>query len=89
MSAKRPWEAGTGAWVAFRDEPPPRRPGERRRAYTYHPASPLGSNDSTTIRDGAPRYDSKAEALADARTHWPRRAAGCRIGAERFSQTVT
>lgn len=77
MTARYSWEPGAGPWVAYRDEP------GRRRPVIRHYALSLSSSQAEPVTAQALRFDTRAEALAFARAKWPRRAVGCRIGAER------
>jgi len=92
VSARAWFHPEAGTWVAFRDEPKRRRdpqartyvpvPGEVTRCYLYDLQTGTGMVGSP---EKCVRFDTKAEALAAARTRWPHRVRGCRIGAERVA----
>lgn len=81
MTARNYWDQDAGPWVAYRDEPA--RPTSARtgmiRCYLHDERTGVGMVGGA--HDNR-RFDTKAEALAAARKRWPRRAKGCRIGAE-------
>lgn len=90
MVALKPWETGAGPWVAYRDEPWRQFNSETKR---YEPTpdriqriylwQATGLMAGSTSKDDCVRFNTKAEALAAARTKWPYKVKGCRIGAER------
>lgn len=84
MRTKHPWQSGAGEWVAFINKPFPtgiNKPlpagavtkYENVREYTYLPSEPHRGDVTTESLAHALRYNTRKEALSDAKNHWPNR----------------
>jgi hypothetical protein len=59
VTARRPYEAGAGPWVARREGPHPRRAGEQQTTYLHRAAEATGW---TSDAAAALRFDTRREA---------------------------